>query len=276
MKVKNGIEIHDEQLLKLFTEMYGEPLGYGITAIVYEQGDVVTKVFYPKYGKNTAFKEAHMLAVAESGKLQAPRVLGVSENQGYWELRMTKVKGESLLKLILGELTACNVEKAGELTRQLADIHVEINSKDGTGLADSKNVIRAKILDHNVLAEEEKERSIAYLERLEGGNALCHGDFHANQIMMQEDGSYRVIDFADIGCGNPAGDVALTWLNLSTPPAPLRELFGQIDLPGIYLEEYLAKSGMNREEVEAWIRVQAAAFLSVAPPYREELGKYLP
>lgn len=276
MKVKNGIEIHDEQLLEVFTEMYGEPLGYGITAIVYEQGDVVVKVFYPKYGKNTAFKEAHMLAVAESGKLQAPRILSVSENQGYWELRMTRVKGESLLKLILDALTAHNVERAGQLTRQLADIHVEINSKDGTDLADSKNVIRAKILEHDVLTGEEKERAIAYLERLEGGNALCHGDFHANQIMMQEDDSYRVIDFADIGCGNPAGDVALTWLNLSTPPAPLRELFGQIDLPGIYLDEYLAKSGMSREEVEAWIRVQAAAFLSVAPPYREELGKYLP
>lgn len=276
MKVKNGIEIHDEHLLELFTGLYGEPLGYGITAIVYEQENTVIKVFYPGYGKDTAFKEAHMLAVAESGNLQAPRVLSVSENQGYWELRMTKVEGESLLKQILDALTAHNVERAAGLARQLADIHVEINSKDGTGLADSKNVIRAKILDHDVLTEKEKERAIAYLEGLEGGNALCHGDFHANQIMIQEDGSYRVIDFADIGCGNPAGDVALTWLNLSTPPAPLRELFGQVDLPGIYLEEYLTKSGMDRKEVEAWISVQAAAFLSVAPPYREELGIYLP
>lgn len=276
MEQKNGIEIHDEYLFTHFAEVYGEALGYGITAIVYENNDDVIKVFYPKYGKNAAFKEAYMLSTVENVGLNAPRVKSVDTIDGYWQLRMSKVNGESILMKTIKELSEHNLDNVVALTKQLADIHAEMNSKPGGSLPSSKNVIKEKIQKFDVLTEQEKEATIKYLDELEDGNSLCHGDFHGNQVLMQDDGSYKIIDFADIGSGNPAGDAALTWLNLSTPPAPLKELWSQVDMADIYLNEYIEKTGIEREEIEKWIKVQAAAFLNVAPPYRTILEKYLP
>ncbi len=276
MDKKNGIEIHDEYLYKHFEEVYGEALGYGMTAIVYENAGDVIKVFYPKYGKHTAFKEAYMLSTVENVGLQAPRVKVVDERDGYWQLRMSKVEGESLLIKTIKNLSECNLDEVVNLTKKLADIHAEMNSKSGGSLPSSKNIIRAKIQNFDVLTRDEKEAALKYLDTLEDGNRLCHGDFHGNQVLMQNDGTYKIIDFADVGSGNPAGDVALTWLNLSTPPAPLKELWSQVDMADIYLNEYIEKTGMKKEEIEKWIKVQAAAFLNVAPPYREIFEKYLP
>jgi aminoglycoside phosphotransferase (APT) family kinase protein len=78
-----------------------------------------------------------------------------------------------------------------------------------------KDRLRRQILQAPLLSQRTRRAALGILEELPGGECLCHGDFHPGNVML--DGSRElVIDWHDASCGNPAADVARTWLLLRT------------------------------------------------------------
>lgn len=269
-----GPNIRDEKMLEYFQRQYGDPLGFGLKSIVFRNGDSAIKVFYKDNEKKEVFDEVYKMIHTEAAGIDAPKVLKVEEENGYWTIHMTLVSGKSLLFMIIEAVMNKDMDRAGELIEHMAAFQAEINSKDIIGIPSCKEAVLDKIAENTVLSEKMKEKVMDYLRRLPDGNKICHGDFHPNQILVDENGGFKVIDWADMGAGTGASDAALTWLNLHHAPMPV---FSQTGLDELYLETYSKKSGIAKERILEWIPVEALVFLTNSPAAEgaEEIKKYI-
>ena len=91
---------------------------------------------------------------------------------------------------------------------------------------------------------------------------LCHGDFVPSNVILRDDGSYCVLDWAHATSGNAGADAAITYMRFS------------LDQPE-YAEEYLRifceRSGMSVRYVQKWLPIVAAAQLAKKNPSEKEL-----
>jgi len=113
-----------------------------------------------------------------------------------------------------------------------------------------------------------------HLEQLPDGTALCHGDFHPENVLVAQDGVY-VIDWPNATRGNPVADIARTTLLVLYSELPP-------DLPGrkeimqqreqfyqTYLEHYQTFSGLDSAQLQSWMPIVAAARLRDNIPAEE-------
>jgi thiamine kinase-like enzyme len=115
---------------------------------------------------------------------------------------------------------------------------------------------------------------LQHLERLPDGTALCHGDFHPENVLVGEEGVF-VVDWPSAMRGNPLADIARTTLLVMyselPPDLPAREeILRQREVfYRTYLEHYQNFSGLNLTELQAWMPIVAAARLRENIPDEE-------
>lgn len=98
----------------------------------------------------------------------------------------------------------CEVRSDGLVLERVdgPTMHTAITSSpDGDLRAAARELVRLHALLHGIVQEP--------------GVALVHGDLHWKNILCSPNGSV-VIDWANAGWGDPAADVALTWVILAT------------------------------------------------------------
>jgi aminoglycoside phosphotransferase (APT) family kinase protein len=83
-------------------------------------------------------------------------------------------------------------------------------------------------------------------------NYLCHGDYHAFNLILNED-HVTIIDWVDASAGDIKADVYRTYL-----------LYTQfsMDLADLYLRLYCDRSGIRQDEILLWAPIIAAGRLS--------------
>jgi aminoglycoside phosphotransferase (APT) family kinase protein len=115
------------------------------------------------------------------------------------------------------------------------------------------------------------------------GDRLCHGDFHADDVVLTRRGAV-VLDWMTGTRGHPAGDVARTMLLLEHADAPPgaglapqvflragRKLFGWA-----YWRRYAHHSGLRRADVDAWrLPLVVARLAGRVPGERQRLLELL-
>lgn len=79
-------------------------------------------------------------------------------------------------------------------------------------------MLKSQILEAPMLSEEEKSVILKYLEKLPEGTRLCHGDFHPDNVLMDE--QLWVIDWMTGVVGEPAGDAARSVVMFSLGAMP--------------------------------------------------------
>lgn len=99
-----------------------------------------------------------------------------------------------------------------------------------------------------------RRRALERLERLPDGDRLLHGDFHPGNLLRTAEGCV-VIDWTNGTRGDPAADVARSIL-LAGDGIPRRIL-----VLG-YLRAYSRELPLDRERVDHWLPVWAAARLA--------------
>ena len=90
--------------------------------------------------------------------------------------------------------------------------------------------------------------------RLEGmprHNKVCHGDFNPSNIIITDNGTPYIIDWAHATQGNASADVARTYL--------LFWLDGNIEGAKKYMEFFCKKSDTARQYIEKWLPIVAAS-----------------
>ena len=80
---------------------------------------------------------------------------------------------------------------------------------------------------------------------------VCHGDFNPSNIIITEDGTPYILDWAHATQGNASADVARTYL--------LFCLAGDTDGAKVYLDTFCRMSDTAKQYVEKWMPIVAAS-----------------
>jgi aminoglycoside phosphotransferase (APT) family kinase protein len=158
--------------------------------------------------------------------------------------------------------------------KQLADLHHQIHRCAGPGeLPSQREWIAGGIDRSTVLSASEKQVAQRALSDLPDGAAICHGDFHPDNVLFSTRGPI-VIDWETATRGNPLGDVACTsrlMKGASLPPwspAYMHWLLrcSRSLLHRSYLKRSFELQRGTRQELQKWDAPLAAAATSWRVP----------
>ncbi|MDR3134675.1 MAG: aminoglycoside phosphotransferase family protein [Deltaproteobacteria bacterium] len=209
------------------------------------EGNRVLKVFGQGFSVADVLNESlNQARVMESG-LRIPELLEVRKvEDGKWAIVMEYVEGQTLAK----SMSDCP-ERADELMAYFVDIHIESCSRRVRLL----NSLREKMIrqiDEASLDPAARYDLHARVESMPRRSSLCHGDFNPSNIIMAKEGPPCILDWSHATQGDPAADVARTYL-----------LF-RLERKEKEAEKYLAlmagKSGISPAEVQRWLPLVAA------------------
>jgi uncharacterized protein (TIGR02172 family) len=245
----------------------GPLLAEGRTAEIFEweEGQVL-KLFRPDWGKDHAEYEHRIARLVNEAGLHAPAVGEMLQVDGRYGMAYEKLEGKSLL----WELQA----RPWRLVRHArleAALHAAMHKVKIPVLPTLKPVLQRRISQSTQLSQKQRDEILSRLLPLPDGEALCHGDFHPDNVMMTDSGAV-VIDWVDAKKGHPLADVARTVLLHTMTGDP-----GNQPLPGfirlfrnrfndIYLGHYFQLRQGSRDELEAWMLPVAAARLAEEVP----------
>ena len=174
---------------------------------VYRYEDSIIKLFENTYAKSDIFNEALNTARVEETGLAVPGVKEVTQIEGRWALVTEYNKGVTLEKLMEE-----NPEKLEEYMEQFVDLQIEIHGKQSSLLRRLKGKLTRQINSLKIIDATTRYELLARLEGMPKHKKLCHGDYNPSNVIVAEDGSFKVIDWAHATQGNASADAAMTYL----------------------------------------------------------------
>lgn len=223
---------------------------------VYKTKDAIIKVFAQGHPKTGVFNEGLITAYVESYGVKAAKVLWIDEVDGKWAIATEFIAGKTLEQCMQDE-----PERMEEWLEKLVDIQIEVNSYKADGL---RNTIDKRAEEIKALTDIDPSTLYELQQRLHGmkrHTKLCHGDFVPSNIILTEDGDYRVIDWSHATQGNAGADAALTYLSLYLIDS---------ELAMKYLKLYSRKSNTAIQYVQKWMPIVAAGQLKKAKTEEEK------
>ena len=215
---------------------------------VYRDGDKCIKVFNADYSKADVLNEALNQARIEETGLNIPKVLEVTVLEGKWAIVSEYIKGKTLAQLMQE-----NPAKKAEYIALLVDLQMSVHEKTCPLLNKLKDKMSKKI------AETEFDAITRYsfhcrLEDTPKHSKVCHGDFNPSNVVITEDGTPYILDWAHATQGNASADVAQTYLMFL--------LNDDREGAETYLDLFCRKSDTDKQYVKKWVPI-VAAFRSV-------------
>lgn len=246
----------------------GKFIGRGVTSEVYEWGqDKVLKLYFERYGDERVEYDANIGHIIHEAGVCSPAVFETVDIKGRKGIILQRIFGKSILNHIVIEPwnTFCYLQK-------MARLHSRIHKCSTDGLPSQKESIALKIESSKEILGDKVKRILDYLKGLPDGDRVCHGDLHFHNIIVS--GNELIpIDWANAYKGNPSGDIARTYLMISSPIM----IYGNLDMaklssiPGsmvarYYINVYMKFSNIKKEDIDAWILPMAAAKLKDKRP----------
>ncbi len=229
----------------------GQLLGSGKLAEVFEFGGLVAKLYRSLASKDTAFREAAALALAQSLGLPVPSVRAVKRFADRWGIVMDRVEGPAFAEAIKREH-----DRLPAYLAEMVHLHMRVHSQADARLGSMKARLRANIGAATMLGVARQRILLDGLAALPDGDRLCHGDFHPWNIIGPL-GHELIVDWLDACSGAPAADVCRSYV-LMRPHLP--------DFASAYVDTYAAASGESRERILRWLPFVAAARLAEDVP----------
>ena len=259
-----------------FRRRYGTPIGKGAQCQVYRKGDTVYKVLSEGHELCSAMHEGFALALAQREGIPVSNIHGVYTEGGHIVMEMDYVAGKPVTDLIIEAAQRRDRGAIDAYVQQLVDLQVQLHSRTAIGLGAARQTYAAVFANPSSLSDKLRGRLLDRLNRLPDGSALCHNDYHALNV-INKGGQLVIIDWDSAMAGDPAGDVAHTFLVSLLMNDALNGVYD--DFAGNYLEKYLAKTHMIRGQVEVWMPVHAAilysALINGAPQNARIMEPYL-
>jgi Ser/Thr protein kinase RdoA (MazF antagonist) len=247
-------------------------VGEGRTAEVLAWGEGrVLKLYREGFRREGAATEARVTRLVHEAGLAAPAVFdgngpdGLVDEGNRAGIVYERIDGVSMLR----ELARHPWRLKGHC-RAFARLHAQMHATRIPALPSQRADIlhsierAAKIAGRDLI-----ERAQRALATLPDGDAVCHGDFHPDNVLMSPRGPV-VVDWEPVRSGSEAADVARTVILVRYGGAPpgtswsarvLMALARRVFLR-LYLGEYFARTGMTWPDVRAWLGVMAIARLS--------------
>ena len=234
------------------------------TKTVYRDGDKTIKYFVKDYSIANILNEALNQARVEEGTdLNIPKLLEVTKIDDRWALVFEHIEGKTLQ-----ELMEENKEKEDEYLDLFVNIQLDILGNNVLLLNRIKDKYKRKINDAQNIDDRTKYELLERLQGMKNHTKLCHGDFNPSNIILRDDGSYYIIDWAHATQGNASADVARTFLILN--------MQGKEELADKYLNLFSLKSGISVKYIQEWIPLVAASQMTKGIKEEQEfLSKWI-
>lgn len=213
--------------------------------MVYRDGDKAIKVFGETYSKSDVLNEALNQARVEETGLNIPKISEVTKIDGKWAIVSDFISGKTLDGLIKEEPA-----KRDEYMELFVKIQLEIQSKKSPLLSRLKDKMNSKI------AKADLDATMRYdlftrLESMPKHDKLCHGDFNPSNVIINEDGTPFILDWAHVTQGNASADAARTYLCF--------RLAGEHEKAEQYMDLFCSMSNTDKLYVQKWLPIVAAS-----------------
>ncbi len=224
---------------------------------IYRDGDKAIKVFDNEYKKYDVLNEALNQARVEETSLNIPRLKEVTVVDGKWTIVTDFISGKTLAQL-MDE----NPDKLDEYLELFVDLQMQVHAQKCPLLSKLKDKMNKKISDTTLDATTRYELHTR-LEGMPKHNKVCHGDFNPSNVIISDDGTPFILDWAHVTQGNASADVARTYL--------LFWLDGKADVAEKYLKLFCKKSDTAIQYVQKWMPIVAASQSVKGKPEEKEL-----
>ena len=215
---------------------------------VYQCDDSVVKVFEPTHSKAAVFNEALNTARVEETGLNIPRVKEVTEIDGKWSLVVEHKEGKTLAQLMQD-----HPENMETYMEQFVELQLSMHEKKALRFKKLKDKLARRINELKELDATTRYELMTRLESMPKHNKLCHGDFNPSNVIVAEDGTMTIIDWAHATQGNASADAATTYLTFALRNQKIADL---------YMNEFCKKSDTAKQYVQKWLPIVAAAQLT--------------
>lgn len=243
----------------------GDLLGHGRTADFYAWGDGEALKLYRDFVSDASIEhEARVGRIVAQSNLSAPGVGERVSIEGRRGLLFERIDGISMLQAVLAKPWTLNRYAA-----QFGALHAAMHNTVQPELPAQRRQLLHALESAMQLSPRLKDKARRRLATLPDGVAVCHGDYHPDNVLLSARGPV-IIDWVTVSCGNPAADVARTtllFLNGGLPPSlpriqqlvlgRLRRLYYTL-----YLRAYRRRRPMSAIEISVWLPIMAAARLS--------------
>ena len=256
-------------MAKQTSEERGQLIGLGRTAEIYAWGDDrALKLYHAGWPAATAEHEAEINRVVAALGVPAPAVDGVLALDGRAGVLFERLVGPSLLHQV-----AARPWMLVHAVHIFTDLHLamhapEVASRD---LPSQRELLARRIRDASPVPDRVRETALRRLEQLPEGHALCHGDYHPDNVLVTPRGPI-IVDWVSASRGHPLADVAQTelLLRIGEPPASIvpRRLLAAARgyVRRSYIRRYLRRRPARAEELAAWRLPIAVARLAEEIP----------
>jgi hypothetical protein len=247
-------------------------IAQGNTAEIYNWGtDCILKLYRDGIPISICQNEFDRTKGAYNLIKVVPRPVDIVNDDGKVGAVYQKVNGKTMLKEMMSKPWLFR-----KYAKQLAIYHVDMQKPVDFELPTVKEKLKQDIEAAILLTEDEKQRLYKYIGSLPDGSALCHFDYHPDNVMLSIN-NYTIIDWMTACKGDKLSDVARTCVILSFSkiprvPAIVNFVLGvfQKQIFKIYLNEYLRITNARTEDIKKWEMPVAAARLCEWIPEQEQ------
>lgn len=186
-------------------------IGEGATArIIQISAHEVVKVFRPSIEQAWIEREYTIAEFAHCSGIPTPEPLERCTGEGQPAIRFEYADGPNLDHRLVRRFW-----NYSRHMRQFADAHEEIHARNAEALAPEfgQNDFFRSLIGMSSRVGRLKDKALAALDDLPAGTSLCHGDFSTGNIIVTAKGPVT-IDWTAGSAGDPAADVANTWLGM--------------------------------------------------------------
>jgi len=231
---------------------------------VYKDNDKTIKLFVETHPKSNILNEALNQARVEEGtNLNIPKLIAVTQIDGRWAVVSEHIEGKTL-ETLMDE----NPDKEDEYLEMFVKLQLEVLSKKVPLLNRIKEKFRRQLNEATNIAENTRYELLQRLEGMKNHVKLCHGDFNPSNVILKEDGSMYIIDWAHATQGNASADAARTFLIFS--------MQGNQELADKYLDLFAKESTIEKNHIQRWIPIVAATQMSKGKEEEQEfLSKWI-
>jgi uncharacterized protein (TIGR02172 family) len=250
----------------------GSRIGIGRTAEVFSWGEgQILKLYRPDFQRAWIEHEARVGRIVAGAGLAAPAVGDVIEVGGRLGIIMERIEGSSMLDDL-----AQRPWMLFRSARQFAEAHAAMHTCQRPELPSQRDSLARAIEYAPALPEQSRRQLLTTLLRLPDGDAVCHGDYHPDNLIVSPRGVI-VIDWLTATRGNPAADVARTVLLFRIAVLPegmpaakriMTQLLRRAFL-GLYLRAYRRLRPISDTEIAIWLPILATARLNERIPAEE-------
>lgn len=239
------------------------PIGTGLTADVHAWKDgQVLKLFHQSFTEARVTSEYEISRAVHAAGLPVPAAYEVIRLEKRFGIVLERIEGPSMLAHVQARPWTLFAA-----ARQMAELHAQLHSQPAPPELPSQRAwIENRINSAMATSESEQNRIRQVLDELPTGDALCHGDFHPENILLTARGPI-IIDWSTATRGHPLGDVACTshlFENADLPVSASRSIrllfrVSRSLLHKTYLRRYLRLRRGTLSQVNKWRLPIAAA-----------------